>query len=275
MRFHKPIGTFLLLWPTLIALWIAGNGHPSSKNIIIFVLGVVLTRAAGCVINDIADRKFDGLVARTQARPLVQGEVSVRPAIVLFLGLMLVAFCLVLQTNLLTIMLSPIALALAAIYPFMKRITYWPQLVLGFAFSWAIPMVFAAEQNQVPLVAWILFGATVCLTIAYDTFYALVDQPDDLKVGIKSTAILFGLHHQRWIVIFQAVTLLLFGLAGYLVHLNWPFYVGLLLAGRLFLHQHQTLARKESYFEAFLNHQWVGFVIFLGTMCGYSYLIDK
>lgn len=266
MRFDKPIGTFLLLWPTLIALWIAGNGRPSLKNSFIFVLGVVLTRAAGCIINDIADRNFDGLVARTKARPLAQGEVSVQSAIIFFFGLILLAFCLVLQTNLLTVSLSFVALALASIYPFMKRVTHWPQLVLGFAFSWGIPMVFAAEQNAVPLEAWILFGATVCLTIAYDTLYAVVDKPDDMKIGIKSTAILFGSNHQRWVGGFQSMALVLFGLSGYWTHLTWPFYIGLLLAGILLMRQHQTLDSNQSYFDAFLNHQWVGFVIFLGTV---------
>lgn len=266
MRFDKPIGTFLLLWPTLIALWIASHGQPSLKNIIIFVLGVALTRAAGCVINDIADRKFDGLVARTKLRPLAQSELSVQSAIILFLGLMLLAFCLVLQTNALTISLSMIALVLASIYPFMKRITYWPQAVLGLAFSWAIPMVFAAEQNEVPSVAWLLFGATVCLTIAYDTLYAFVDKSDDLKIGIKSTAILFGRSHQRWVAAFQSIALVLYGMAGYGSHLDSPFYIGLLMAILLLIRQHQTLKTEQSYFEAFLNHQWVGFVIFIGTV---------
>lgn len=270
MRCHRPIGTLLLLWPTLIALWIAGLGRPSLKNSIIFILGVVITRAAGCVINDIADRKWDGLVARTQDRPLATGEISVKAALILFVSLMLIAFVLVLQTNLLTISMSFVAVILATTYPFMKRYTHLPQVVLGLAFAWAVPMAFTAEVNQVPMVAWVLFFATVCLTVAYDTLYAKVDKVDDLKVGIKSTAILFGQYDKIWIALFQGFALTGFAIGGYLANLAWPYYVAIGGALILLVHQYFITRDDQSFFAAFLNHQWVGLMIFVGTVGSYG-----
>ncbi|MGH8453028.1 MAG: 4-hydroxybenzoate octaprenyltransferase, partial [Nevskiales bacterium] len=192
MRLDKPVGIGLLLWPTLWALWIAGDGHPDPKVVMVFVLGVVLMRSAGCVINDYADRDFDPHVARTRDRPIAAGRVSPREALVLFVSLCLLAFALVLTQNRLTVLLSVPAALLAASYPFMKRWTYLPQAWLGLAFSWGIPMAFTALTGQIPVVAWWLFAANVLWAIAYDTFYALVDIADDRRIGVKSSAILFG-----------------------------------------------------------------------------------
>lgn len=191
-RMDKPIGIYLLLWPTLWALWIAGEGSPSIANLVIFVLGVVLTRAGGCVINDWADRKVDGHVKRTEQRPLVSGKISSKEALVFFAVLMSVSFLLVLCTNAPTILLSLGGLALAFSYPFMKRYTYYPQVVLGAAFSWGMPMAFTAETGHLPAAAWLLYIANLLWTVGYDTYYAMTDRDDDLRIGVKSTAILFG-----------------------------------------------------------------------------------
>ena len=189
MRLEKPIGIYLLLWPTLWALWVAGEGVPSVKNLFIFVVGVMLMRAAGCVINDYADRNFDGHVSRTKARPLASGKVTPREALVLFAVLVALSFVLVLFTNATTIWLSFGGLALAACYPFMKRYTFYPQVVLGAAFSWGMPMAFTAETGSLPPEAWLLYIANLLWTVAYDTYYAMADREDDLKIGVKSTAI--------------------------------------------------------------------------------------
>ncbi|OYT94169.1 MAG: 4-hydroxybenzoate polyprenyltransferase, partial [Pseudomonas sp. PGPPP3] len=192
MRLDKPIGIYLLLWPTLWALWVAAKGVPSASNLLIFVGGVILMRAAGCVINDYADRHFDGHVSRTQARPLASGKVKPREALALFAGLVALSFALVLCTNATTVWLSFGGVALAACYPFMKRYTFYPQVVLGAAFSWGMPMAFSAETGSVPPEAWLLYIANLLWTVAYDTYYAMADREDDLKIGVKSTAILFG-----------------------------------------------------------------------------------
>jgi 4-hydroxybenzoate polyprenyltransferase len=191
-RMDKPIGIYLLLWPTLWALWVAAKGVPSLGNLVIFVLGVILTRAGGCVINDFADRKVDGHVKRTEQRPMASGKISSKEALVFFALLMGVSFLLVLCTNAQTVWLSFGALALAATYPFMKRYTYYPQVVLGAAFSWGMPMAFTAETGSLPAAAWLLYIANLLWTVAYDTYYAMTDREDDLKIGVKSTAILFG-----------------------------------------------------------------------------------
>ena len=194
MRFDKPIGILLLLWPTLLALWIAGDGQPALKNIIIFCAGVVLMRAAGCIMNDVADRDLDPHVLRTRLRPLAAGELTVREALAMFLVLMILAFGLVLLTNTLTIKLAFVGAALASSYPIFKRVTHFPQVVLGVAFGWGIPMAFAAETYHVPMVAWWLLATNIVWSVIYDTLYAMVDRDDDIRVGIKSTAILFGQH---------------------------------------------------------------------------------
>lgn len=260
MRADRPIGTWLLLWPTMMALWVAAGGIPSLKNLVIFVCGTFLMRSAGCIINDYFDRHWDGEVERTTGRPLATGEVSPKEALVLFAALVTLAFLLVLQTNQPTILLSFGALAVACCYPLMKRITQLPQLVLGVAFSFGIPMAFTAEAEQLPALAWVLFCANLLWTTAYDTYYAMVDRDDDLKVGIKSTAILLGSYDRFAIAALQISTLLLLLAFAELAQLHWPFYVGLLLSAALFARQYQmTEDRKpEKCFQAFLNNHWAG-----------------
>ncbi|MFK7731293.1 MAG: 4-hydroxybenzoate octaprenyltransferase [Pseudomonadales bacterium] len=266
MRADRPIGTWLLLWPTMMALWVAAGGFPSVKNLLIFGCGTFLMRSAGCVINDYFDRHWDGAVERTTARPLATGEASPEEALGLFAALVTLAFLLVLQTNQPTIMLSFGALAVACCYPLMKRITQLPQLVLGVAFSFGIPMAFTAEAQNLPTLAWVLFCANVLWTTAYDTYYAMVDRKDDLKVGIKSTAVLLGRYDRFAIAVLQASTLLLLVVFAQLAQLHWPFYLGLLLSIVLFARQYQiTEDRKpEKCFQAFLNNHWIGACWFAG-----------
>lgn len=268
MRIDKPIGTLLLMWPTLWALWLADMAIPPLPVLLVFVAGVFVMRAAGCVINDFADRKVDGHVERTRHRPLASGAVSAREAKLLFAGLALVAFALVLTMNLMTILLSVVGLALAWVYPFMKRYTHLPQVVLGAAFGWAIPMAWAAVSESLPLVCWLVFFANICWTVAYDTQYAMVDRVDDLKIGVKSTAILFGRFDKLIIGLLQLATLLLMAWVGMLLQLNVAFYGTLLLAAGLFIYQQTLIARRErpACFKAFLNNNYVGLVLFLGVL---------
>lgn len=266
MRFDKPIGTLILLWPALWSLWIAGNGHPSTKALLAIALGTVLMRAAGCVINDYADRDFDPHVERTRLRPIAAGEVSPKEALWLFAGLCLLAFVLVLQLNTLSILLSFPGAFLAASYPFTKRYTSLPQAYLGIAFGWAVPMSFAAETGAIPLAAWILFAATAIWALIYDTMYAMVDREDDLKIGIKSTAILFGRHDRLIIGGLQVLMLFLLHLAGQEAGLGLPFLGGLGLGAGLFGYQQWLIRRheKSKCFRAFLNNNWFGASIFVG-----------
>ncbi len=266
MRFDKPIGTLLLLWPTLWALWLAADGLPSFKNLFIFVAGVTLMRSAGCVINDFADRNLDGHVERTKSRPLVTGRVSPAEALTLFAGLCLIAFGLVLYTNRPTILLAPVGLLLAASYPFMKRYTHFPQLVLGAAFAWGIPMAFTAETETLPGTVWPLFIAAILWTIIYDTYYAMVDREDDLKIGVKSTAILFGDMDLTLISWLQGMMLLALALTGANFDLGVLYYAGLLVVGLLFIYQ-QRITRdrdRDACFHAFLHNRWVGMAVFMG-----------
>ena len=271
MRLDKPIGIYLLLWPTLWALWIAGEGHASIANIVIFILGVIIMRSAGCVINDYADRNVDAHVARTKQRPLVQKIITEKQALALFAGLCVSAFILVLFTNEFTIYLSVGGLILAAIYPFMKRYTHLPQVVLGAAFAWAVPMAFAAEQNALPDVVWLIYLATLTWTVAYDTQYAMVDREDDLKIGIKSTAILFGDMDKVMIGTLQAITIVSFIMIGSNINATWPYYLSILVATGLFAY-HQWLIKDRDTakcFQAFLNNHWVGAAIFTGLVAHY------
>lgn len=266
MRLDRPIGNLLLLWPTLWALWIAAGGWPHWQVLTVFVLGVLLMRAAGCVINDYADRNIDPHVSRTQHRPLAAGRVTSKEALTLFALLTLSAFALVLTMNWLTIGLSFIGAALAASYPFMKRFTHLPQAYLGIAFGWAVPMAFAAQANHIPLIAWLLLLATLLWAVIYDTFYALTDRKDDLKIGVKSTAILFGKHVRLIIGILQIALLGLLVIIGNMAALSWPYYVGLAVGAGLFLYQ-QWLTRDaepQAGFQAFLNNNWFGAAIFVG-----------
>lgn len=272
MRLDKPIGILLLLWPTYWALWLAAEGIPSFKNFVIFTLGVALMRSAGCVINDFADRKVDAHVKRTQHRPIATGLVSPKEALVLFVVLCLVAFGLVLLTNTLTVQLSFIALALAACYPFMKRYTHLPQVVLGAAYGFGIPMAFAAEAGELNKGVWLLFIANVLWTVAYDTFYAMVDRDDDLKIGVKSTAVLFGEQDRFMTAMLQVLTLYTLYLAGRQFELGGYYLVGLAVAAGFFIYQ-QWLIRyrvREACFRAFLNNTWPGLAIFLGIFADLS-----
>ncbi|WP_373691013.1 4-hydroxybenzoate octaprenyltransferase [Endozoicomonas sp. ONNA2] len=268
-RLDRPIGIYLLLWPTLWALWLAAKGIPSIDNLVVFMLGVVLTRSAGCVINDYADRHFDGHVKRTLQRPLVSGKITPKEALIYAACLFFVAFLLVLTTNALTIYLSFAALLLASAYPFAKRHTYLPQVVLGAAFGWSIPMAFAAEADTLTTQTWLLFTANLLWTVAYDTQYAMVDRDDDLQIGIKSTAILFGEMDNLMIGCFQAFTLIAMVMLGLQLELAWPFYVSLVAAAAGFSRQ-QWLTRnreRDPCFRAFLSNHWVGAAIFLGIAC--------
>ncbi len=272
MRMDRPIGTLLLLWPTLWALWIAAKGVPSIKNLAIFVAGVVVMRAAGCVINDFADRKIDGKVTRTKERPLATGAVSSREAIGLFVALCLIAFALVLMTDPLTIKLSVGGLVLAFCYPFMKRHTHLPQVVLGAAFAWGIPMAYAAEAGELNRHMWVIYLAVVLWTVAYDTFYAMVDRDDDLKIGVKSTAILFGEQDRLFTGVLQLLTIYSLVLVGNRFELGALYYLGLAVASVLFAYQ-QWLIRfraRDACFKAFLNNNWVGVAIFVGILADYS-----
>jgi len=271
MRVDKPIGILLLLWPTWWALWIAGEGFPDVGVFIVFTAGVFLMRSAGCVINDYADRNIDGQVERTKNRPLAQKRVKPKEALLLFAGLALTAFVLVLFMNVMTIAMSFVGALLAASYPFMKRFTHLPQLVLGLAFAWSIPMAFAAQTNSVPFVAWLLFIATVTWTVAYDTMYAMVDRKDDLKAGVKSTAILFGENDKRIIGVLQLSTLLLLFIAGVYLGLSTLYYTGLLVAAGFAIHQQRLIVDREEKkcFAAFLNNNWFGLAIFAGLFVHY------
>lgn len=271
MRLDRPIGTLLLLWPTLWAVWIAGAGSPSARTIIVFTLGVIVMRAAGCVINDYADRNFDGHVTRTQARPLATGALRGRDALMLFAGLMVIALILVLQLNRFTFYLAFGGAALAIIYPFMKRFTFLPQLFLGAAFAWAIPMAFAAETEALPAAAWLIFVAKLLWTVAYDTQYAMCDREDDLKVGIKSTAILFGEADRLIIGVLQVLTLWPLWLLGRGLDFGWTWYLGLAVAAGLFVYQQWLIRDRqpEGCFRAFLNNQWVGAALFAGLWLQY------
>ncbi|MFU1518658.1 4-hydroxybenzoate octaprenyltransferase [Vreelandella alkaliphila] len=266
MRLDRPIGTWLLMWPTLWALWIAAEGVPGRNVLLIFIAGVYVMRAAGCVVNDYADRHFDGHVKRTKHRPLATGRISEAEAQLLFIALVATAFILVLLTNWFTVLLSIGGVVLAFIYPFMKRYTHLPQVVLGAAFSWAIPMAFGAVLGHVPFEAWLLFSANVLWTVAYDTQYAMVDRDDDLKIGIKSTAVLFGSADRLIIGVLQVAALGLLAWVGWRVGLGGFFWLGLAAMTATFVHQQRLIAGRERdrCFQAFLNNHWSGLLIFAG-----------
>ncbi len=268
MRLHKPIGIFLLLWPTLWALWIAGEGLPTVKILVVFLLGVILMRSAGCIINDIADRNFDGRVERTKQRPLVTGTVQLKEAIILFLVLCLLAFLLVLQLNTLTVMLSFVALILASLYPFSKRITHFPQVILGAAFGWSVPMVFAAQMGSIPAIAWLIYLMAIIWPVAYDSIYALSDKADDLKIGLKSTVIIFGKFDVVIIFLLQAAVILSLILLGYFLHLTSAYYLSVILSSLLLVYQFYLVVNQQ-YQRAFLNNNWIGFLIFIGILLSY------
>lgn len=273
MRLDKPIGILLLLWPTLWALWIAGEGRPNWVIVLIFVTGTVLMRSAGCVLNDIADRNFDGLVERTQHRPLATGMVTVKEAYTLALVLVLLAFVAVSFLNLKTIYLSFAALLLAASYPYTKRFFAIPQAYLGIAFGFGIPMAFAAIQNQIPAIAWYLLAANIFWAIAYDTEYAMVDRDDDLKIGIQSSAIFFGKHDVQAVMVCYLVMLSILAYVTWILDFGLYFYVSLLLVLVLVAWQYQLIKKrlKAQCFKAFLDNNWIGFVLFLGILAQFLF----
>ena len=275
MRLDKPIGILLLLWPTLWALWIASRGKPDWIVLLVFVTGTVLMRSAGCVMNDIADRKYDGLVERTKNRPLATGEVSVKEAYILVAGLSVLAFCLVLFFNKSTILLSFAALFLAASYPFTKRFLAIPQAYLGIAFGFGIPMAFAAVNDYIPPIAWLLLAANVFWAIAYDTEYAMVDRDDDLKIGIKSSAIFFGQYDVFAVMLCYAAMLSLLAYIGLALGFGVFYNLGLLLALALILLQYQAIKNrvKANCFNAFLQNSWIGLAIFAGIVAQFYFKV--
>jgi len=268
MRIDKPIGIFLLLWPTLIALWLASNGVPNVKIVVIFVCGVFIMRSAGCVINDYADRNFDAHVTRTKNRPIASGTIKANSALKVFACMLTVALLLVLQLNTFTILLSCVAAILAIIYPFSKRFTNYPQFILGLAFAWSIPMAYAQVQGQLTNETWVLFLSSISWIIAYDTQYAMADKQDDLKVGIKSTAIAFGVYDKLIVFALQLCCLLGLYSIGVVNNFRWPFYLGLSMALCLAIYQQWIIKDRlpQRCMAAFLNNNYFGLVIFIGVM---------
>ncbi len=272
-RFDKPIGILILLWPALWALWVASEGKPDPLVLTVICAGVVLMRSAGCVINDYADRDFDPHVERTRQRPIAAGKVAPKEALILFVVLCLLAFGLVLLLNLKTILLSFVAAFLAASYPFMKRFTHLPQAYLGIAFGFAVPMAFAAQTGEVPLVAWVMYLAVMLWALVYDTMYAMVDKDDDLKIGVKSTAILFADKEREIMAVLQLIILALLVWVGQMAGLGFFYYSSLLGAAGLFIYQQKLIfhRKKADCFKAFLNSNWVGLVIFIGLVLDYGW----
>jgi 4-hydroxybenzoate polyprenyltransferase len=273
MRLHRPIGSFLLLWPTLWALWLASDGHPTPKLFTIFVLGVFVMRSAGCIMNDFADRNFDPHVHRTHDRPLATREVNLWEALILFTILCLVALGLVLLLNRLTLELAVIGAVLVLTYPFMKRYTYLPQPYLGMAFGWGIPMAYAAVTGSVPTIAWLIFIANIIWATVYDTLYAMVDRRDDLRIGVKSTAILFGDLDRVIIAILQVLLLADLALVGYRTGMSAVYYLGLAFALLFAIYQQLLIRRRnpQQCFQAFMNNNWLGAAVFAGILLHYTF----
>lgn len=271
-RLNRPIGIYLLLWPTLTALWVAAEGFPGWHLLLVFLLGTLLTRSAGCVINDLTDMKFDGFVQRTKDRPLARGKVGKSEALLFAAALLFPALLLVATTNLHTFGLSMVAVVITAVYPWMKRYTYLPQVLLGVAFSWGIPMAFTAVNHQVTNLAWLLLVANLLWVVAYDTQYAMVDRDDDIRLGLKSTAILFAELDRLMIGILQSSYLLIMLLVPASVELSGWYYMGLVGAGALFAYQHYLIKDRsgEGCFKAFLNNHLVGLSVFLGIFVHYT-----
>jgi 4-hydroxybenzoate polyprenyltransferase len=266
MRLDKPIGALLLLWPALWGLWLAAYGVPDLDILLIFLTGTVLVRSAGCVVNDFADREFDGYVDRTRTRPLAAGLVKPGEALALAAVLFLLAFVLVLQTNKVTVLLSFAAVALAVIYPFLKRFFSFPQAWLGIAFGFSIPMAFAAQYGKIVPVAWVMLIANVFWSIAYDTEYAMVDRDDDVRIGLKSSAILLGRHDVAAVIASHTIFLVLMAIIGWWQFLGMFYYAGLLIALALVYHQYRLIRtrEREGCFKAFLNNNWIGCAVFVG-----------
>ena len=274
MRLSRPIGIYLLLWPTLWALWFAADGFPNQRILLIFIAGVVLMRSAGCVINDYFDRKIDPLVARTKNRPIASGRVSPTEAIALFVVLSVLAFLLVLQTNKLTVYMAVVAMFLAISYPIAKRIHSLPQVHLGLAFGWAIPMAYTAQTNALPsLEGWLLYAAGICWSVAYDTMYAMADRDDDKAIGVKSSALLFGKYDRPLIAVFQLSTLAFLFIAGHLMTLGSFYYGGLAVAIIFSIYQQYLLRNRspELCLRAFNNNNYFGMAVFVGLFIDLFY----
>lgn len=268
MRLDRPVGSLLLLWPTLAALWIAAKGAPTVELIVIFTLGTFVMRSAGCVVNDIADRELDSLVQRTQSRPLASGEIQLGQAVIVFVGLCALGLILILFLNAATRWFALGGLAILTLYPFMKRWTYLPQVVLGAAFSWGIVMAFTAITEHVPKEGWLLFVASLLWIVAYDTMYAMVDRNDDLKIGVKSTAILFGQADRLMVGVLQVSALLAFVMLGKQLEFGLSYQAGLFAIGALFVYQQVLIRDREraGCFRAFANNTWVGFGLFASVI---------
>jgi len=271
IRLNRPIGIFLLLWPTLWGLWIASEGFPNTKILVVFLFGVFLMRSAGCILNDIIDKDFDKFVARTQNRPLASDKLSSIEAFIVAISLIFIAFLLVLTTNTLTVQLSFVAIILAGTYPFLKRHTYLPQFFLGLTFGWSIPMAFAATTNSIPKIAWLLLIANILWTVVYDTIYAMIDREDDLKIGIKSTAILFDDADRFIIGLIQSLVLIALIVIGQQASLSTIYYFSLIIGGCLFLYQLYLIRNRDQKkcMQAFLNNNWFGLVVFIGLFINY------
>ena len=272
-RLNKPIGILLLLWPTLIALWLAAEGWPDPLVLFVFVLGVILMRSAGCAINDYADRHIDGKVKRTTQRPIVTGKITEKEALLVFASLSLMAFILVLFMNKLTIWMSLGGVLLAASYPFMKRYHYLPQVHLGAAFGWAAPMAYTAQANEITSLTWLIFLATILWATAYDTMYAMVDYDDDIKIGVKSTAILFGNQDKLIIAAIQVLLIINLLLIGHRADLSGFYYLGVTAASLFAVYQQYLIKdrKPELCFKAFLNNNWFGLVLFIGVFLDYQF----
>jgi 4-hydroxybenzoate polyprenyltransferase len=270
-RFDRPIGILILLWPALWALWVASNGKPDALVLTVICSGVILMRAAGCVINDYADRDFDPHVERTKQRPIAAGKVTPKEALMFFLVLISCAFALVLLLNTFTILLSFGGAFLAASYPFMKRYTQLPQAYLGIAFGWAVPMSFSAQINTIPTVAWLMYLAVILWALVYDTMYAMVDKDDDLKIGVKSTAILFGDYDRHIMAVLQVIILSLLIIIGIMQYSGWAYYIGVLCAAGLSVYQQTLIFHRDKglCFKAFLNNNWFGLAVFMGLFADY------
>ena len=273
IRLDKPIGILLLLWPTLIALWIAAEGWPDPLVLFVFIMGVILMRSAGCAINDYADRHVDSKVERTKYRPLASGKISKKETLYVFAGLSVTAFCLVLLMNKLTILMSFVGIALAVSYPFMKRYHYLPQVHLGAAFGWAAPMAYTAQANEITTLTWLIFLATILWATAYDTMYAMVDYDDDIKIGVKSTAILFGNQDKLIIGLIQALLIFNLLLIGQQAELGIFYYLGVAAASCFAIYQQYLIKdrKHELCFKAFLNNNWFGLVLFSGVFLDYQF----
>ncbi len=271
-RMDRPIGIMLLLWPTLWALWIATNGEPPITLVFIFVMGTFLMRSAGCIINDIADRHIDGLVERTKNRPLASGQLSIKAAIVLFVILLFAAFLILLPIlSPLIVSLALIAVLVTIIYPFSKRWIQAPQMVLGLAFAWGIPMAFAAGAQQLPLVCWVLFVATLLWIVSYDTMYAMADRVDDRKIGVNSTAILFGDNDRLIIAMIQISLIVILLMVGAMLKLLLSYYIAVIMAAAVLIYKQWLIRSRERHrcFQAFINNHWFGLIIFVGIFISY------